>query len=96
MLEVSGAVHIEGYKLRLFFNNGEIRVVDLENCLWGPMFEPLKDEEKFKQFTISKILHTLCWENEADFAPEFLYNLSPPNPPQENVGICSKWNDLCL
>jgi hypothetical protein len=75
MLEVISAEHIEGYKICLVFNNGENRVVDLKDSLWGPMFEPLRDINEFKRFTVSEVLHTICWPNEADFAPEYLFNL---------------------
>ena len=74
MLEVTTAEYIESYKIRLRFNNGEGGVVDLKDCLWGPMFEPLRDVGVFKRFTVSQVLHTLCWENDADLAPEFLYD----------------------
>jgi hypothetical protein len=35
------------------------------------IFKPLLDKEYFKSFSIR--LNTICWKNEADFAPEFLY-----------------------
>jgi len=73
MIEVTSAQYVEGYMIRLHFNNGEAGVVDLKDALWGPMFEPLRDLGAFKRFTVSNVLHTLCWENDADFAPEFLY-----------------------
>jgi len=73
MLEVTSAQYVEGYKIRLRFNNGEEGVVDLKDSLWGPMFEPLRDPSAFKRFTVSDVLHTVCWENDADLAPEFLY-----------------------
>ncbi len=73
MLEVICADYVDGYKIRLSFNNGESGVINLKDSLWGPMFEPLKDIEYFKHFKLSEILHTLCWENDADFAPEYLY-----------------------
>jgi hypothetical protein len=37
------------------------------------MFEPMKDVERFKRFFVSNVLHTLVWENDADLAPECLY-----------------------
>ena len=37
------------------------------------MFEPLKDMAVFRRFEVSEVLHTLKWENDADLAPEFLY-----------------------
>ena len=74
MLEVTSAEYVEGYKIRLRFNNGETGLVDLKDCLWGPMFEPLRELSAFKRFMVSEVLHTVCWENEADLAPEFLYD----------------------
>ena len=73
MLEVTSAEHVDGYKIRLRFNNGEEGLVDLKECLWGPMFEPLRDVSVFQRFIVSEVFHTVCWENEADLAPEFLY-----------------------
>lgn len=74
MLEVIAAEHVEGYRVRLRFSNGETGVVDLKDSLWGRMFEPLRDPSVFKRFAVSEVLHTLCWENDADLAPEFLYD----------------------
>jgi hypothetical protein len=42
--------------------------------LKGEIFQPLKDVEYFKKFTVHPELHTLAWPNGADFAPEFLYD----------------------
>jgi hypothetical protein len=73
MLKVASAEYVEGYKVRLRFNNGEGGVVDLKDALWGPMFEPLRDIGAFQRFKVSEVLHTICWDNDADLAPEFLY-----------------------
>ncbi len=72
-LEVTHAEYLEGYKLRLTFNNGEIKVVDLSSSLDGEVFAPLKNIEYFKRFSIK--FNTVEWENGADFAPEYLYEL---------------------
>ncbi len=74
MLEVTRAEHLGAFSVRVFFNNGEDGVVDLSEALWGPVFEPLKDPSRFKEFKVSDVLHTIAWENGADFAPEFLYD----------------------
>lgn len=73
MLKVIEAEYLDGHKVRLRFNNGEGGVVDLQEALWGPVFEPLRQPEVFKKFQVSDVFHTLTWENGADFAPEFLY-----------------------
>jgi len=61
-----------GYRIWLRFNDGSEGVVDLKDELYGEMFEPLKDINKFKSFQVDPELETLVWENGADFAPEFL------------------------
>ena len=73
MLEVTRAEYRDGYRIWVEFNNGEAGVVDLADALWGPMFEPMKDVERFKRFVVSDMFHTLSWENDADLAPEYLY-----------------------
>ncbi|MHC4444899.1 MAG: DUF2442 domain-containing protein [Planctomycetota bacterium] len=73
MLEVAKAKYMEGYRIWIEFNDGTSGTVDLSDALWGPMFEPLKDIELFKNFTVSEVVHTITWENDADLAPEYLY-----------------------
>jgi Protein of unknown function (DUF2442) len=72
MLELVQAEYLDGYRLKLSFNSGESGVVDLTDSLWGPVFEPLRDVQRFKRFHLSPVLHTIAWDNEADFAPEYL------------------------
>ena len=73
-LEITKAEYIDGYCLRLYFNNGEVRIADLETSLVGEVFLPLRDIEVFKRFTVKYA--TVTWENEADLAPEYLYDIS--------------------
>lgn len=73
-MEITNAEYIDAYKIKLEFNNGEIRIIDLESSLIGPIFHPLKDISYFKQFSIP--YNTIQWENGADFAPEYLYEIS--------------------
>jgi hypothetical protein len=75
-MEIKNAEYLDGYRLRLLFDNGEIRIVDLESSLSGPIFQPLNDLNYFKRFTIP--FNTIQWENGADFAPEYLYEISVP------------------
>jgi len=72
MIEVCQARHVGNYRIEIAFNTGESGIVDLQGSLWGPVFEPLRDPERFKRFTLSPVLHTIAWDNDADFAPEYL------------------------
>ena len=37
----------------------------------GPGIAPLRNVAQFQRFYLSPVLHTIAWENEADFAPEY-------------------------
>ncbi len=70
---VTEAKYLHDYKVELKFNDGKTGVVDLENELYGTMFEPLKNKNFFASVKLDKDLDTIAWENGADLAPEFLY-----------------------
>ena len=72
-IEVTKAEYLDGYRVKLLFNNGETRIVDLSQSLNGTVFAPLKDIEFFKRFSIK--FNTIEWGNGADFAPEYLYEI---------------------
>ena len=72
-LEINKAEYLGDYRIRLWFNNDEVRDVDLADSLNGEAFVPLNDKEFFKRFTIR--FNTIEWENGADFAPEYLYEI---------------------
>ena len=74
MLEVRAAVYVDGHRIHIAFSNGKQGMVDLTDALWGPMFEPLRDLRAFQKFEVSPVLHTIRWENDADLAPEYLYD----------------------
>ena len=68
------ARQVHGFVLWLKFSDGIEGEIDLRDELDGPIFEPLKNADVFKQFRIDPDLHTLVWPNGADFAPEFLHD----------------------
>ncbi|MBQ0052115.1 MAG: DUF2442 domain-containing protein [Treponema sp.] len=77
MLHVENAEYLENYKLKISFNDGKIRIVDLENVIKNDnreIIKALQSIEVFKNFTISH--HTVSWKNGLDFAPEFLKELA--------------------
>jgi hypothetical protein len=68
------ARYVRDYVLWLKFRDGTAGEIDLERELWGEIFEPLKDLEYFRCFTLEPELGTVSWPNGADFAPEFLHD----------------------
>ena len=76
IFNVVTAEYKEGFKIFLSFSNKESVMVDLKTTIYNDnrkIFEPLRDVDYFKTFKIR--LNTITWDNEADFAPEFLLEL---------------------
>ncbi len=71
---ITDAQYVSGFILRLHFEDGTEGTVNLADELDGPIFEPLRDLAYFRRFKVHPELHTITWENGADFAPEFLYS----------------------
>jgi hypothetical protein len=64
---------LDPYVLRLGFSDGSSRDVDLEQELWGPVFEPLRDPDTFRQVAVDEELGTIVWPNGADMDPDVLH-----------------------
>ena len=69
---------VADFTLRLRFEDGSVRLVDLKNHLNGTIFEPLKDVERFRTARLNPDLDTVVWENGADMSPDFLYEIGLP------------------
>jgi len=84
------ASYVRGYKLKVRFENEEVRVIDLAQYLDGPVFEPLKELSYFRKFTVNHDIDTVVWPNGADFSPDFLYEtgetVSEPLRPADAAG----------
>ena len=61
------------YQIKVWFDDGHSGIIDMQNELWGEVFEPLKELSLFRSFKLDPELHTLVWPTGADLAPEFLY-----------------------
>lgn len=57
------------------FNNGVRKRVNVWPLLDGAIFEPLRDPTYFSRVALDAVAGTVVWPNEADFAPEALYEL---------------------
>ena len=69
------AVPLDGYTVHLEFADGLAADVDLSYLVGrGEVFEPLRDIEYFRKLRIEEFGTTIEWPNEADIAPETLYD----------------------
>ena len=73
LVHVVEAKYLSGYKIWVKIDTGDAGEVDLTDVLWGEVFEPLKDRELFRRFTVDPEAGTIVWENGADLAPESLF-----------------------
>ncbi len=79
-LRVERLEYLEAYKLRRTFSDRVTQEIDLAEELYGEIFEPLKNIERFKQVFLNPETNTIEGSNDVDSAPEFLYDLGQPIP----------------
>jgi hypothetical protein len=75
---ITSVEYVSEYKLRVGFDDGAVKVVDLAPHLDGEIFTPLKDLRLFRTARLNPDLDTVVWDNCADMAPEFLYEIGVP------------------
>lgn len=63
------------YNLRLTFEDNIVKIADLRPHLEGEIFEPLMDIDYFRTVRVNPDIDTVVWPNEADFSPDFLYEI---------------------
>jgi hypothetical protein len=65
---------LEGFTVRVVFDDGTVSELDLESELWGPVFEPLREDPAlFRQVRVDPELGTIVWPNGADLDPDVLH-----------------------
>ncbi len=74
LYDVIKADFLEGYKLKIKFENGDSGIVDLSQYPQkSGVSSKFSDLSFFRNFKVSKTLGTIVWNKEADIAPETLY-----------------------
>lgn len=74
--KLTSVEYLKDFTLKLSFSDGTKAEVDFRSELIGGVFETLKDPNYFRSFSLQPQFGTLEWDNGADFAPEFLYDLA--------------------
>ena len=82
MIRVTSVEPLDGYRIRIAFNDGVVRDVDCAFLLHGTLGEPLRDPEYFRQVRVDEDARTVVWPNGLDPAPELLYGDCEPAIPE--------------
>lgn len=65
---------LDSFVVRLRFDDGVERDLDLVDVLWGPVFAPLREDiDLFRQVHVDEELGTIVWPNGADLDPDVLH-----------------------
>jgi hypothetical protein len=72
LVRVLAAQPLEDYRVRVEFEDGSQKELDLEPYLRGPIFESVRnDPGVFRSLKVQD--GTITWENGADIDPDVLY-----------------------
>jgi hypothetical protein len=76
--DVTAVLVLAGRTVRLTFETGEVRDIDLGPLLWSPAFAGLDDDAAFAEVAVDPEAGTIVWPNGADIAADTLYRMSTP------------------
>lgn len=86
LVRVRDVEPLEGFRVRIIFDDGTKKEIDLEPYLRGPMFEPIRDNPRmFQRIRVQG--NTIGWENGADIDPDVLYYGLQPAWKEENEAL---------
>jgi hypothetical protein len=74
--DIVEAIPLDGYRLKLRFEDGATGIVDVAQCVrFTGVFAPLRDPAQFAAVQVHPELGTVCWPGGADLDPDVLYAL---------------------
>lgn len=81
MSEIHDIVEVEvtgPARIRVTFDDREVRDVAMTDQLWGEVFAPLRDPDLFSQVRVDSEMGTVVWPTGADLDPIVIYECLPP------------------
>ncbi len=72
MTRVVSVQPLDNYRLAVSFDDGVEGVVEMQDRLFGPVFELLKDPAVFQRVFVDEF-GAVAWPNGADLAPDALH-----------------------
>ena len=74
--DIESVTAVRPYIVRVLFGDGEIRDVDIEPLLDGPVFMPLRDRHMFEQVRVDEQTRAVAWPGGADLDTDVIYGLA--------------------
>lgn len=71
MIKIIRVQPLANYKLKVYFNNNEIKIFDTAPYLSVGIFQQLKDENYFNQVSVK--WDSIAWPDGQDFSPDTVY-----------------------
>lgn len=71
--DVKAAIPLGGFVVRVVFTDGEVRDVDVEPLLEGPVFAPLRERPAFEAVYVDAETGTVAWPTGADLDRDVIY-----------------------
>jgi hypothetical protein len=72
MQRVATVRALDDFRLAIAFEDGTRGTVSIKERLFGPVFEPLRNQTLFNQVFVDDF-GAIAWPNGADLAPDALY-----------------------
>lgn len=73
LVDVTSVAVVSGTVLRLSFNNGKSRLVDVRPLMIGPVYDEVFLKDMFDSVSVDPEAGTIVWPNGADLPPDRLY-----------------------
>lgn len=88
VLRITDVKPLDGYRLRVSFNDGVVRDVDFAQDLEhaeGTLAEPLRDPAYLRHVRVNEESRTFVWPNGLDPDPEVLHGDFGPAPADQRL-----------
>ena len=84
LVRVKAVEPLEKFRVRMTFQNGVEKEIDLEKFLRGEIFEPIRNDPAIFR-SVKVVGGTIGWDNGADIDPDVLYYDLKPAWMEETV-----------
>lgn len=78
VLRVTAVGVVDDHVLRVTFNDGVVREVDMAPYMCGELGEPLRDPAFFRRVRVDADSRTITWPHSLDLDPDVLHGDFPP------------------